>query len=89
MYAKTHGNIAAGVQRKRDYDWKTINPDTYVFGYGEQKSPNGAKKAVHSERLEEAFPKTVVVKKVVEDFNSVSHDQLGKSKNLGQGAKPF
>ena len=34
------------------------------------------------------FPKTVIVKKTVEDFKSVAHDILGTSKNLGQGRPP-
>jgi len=39
--------------------------------------------ALHSERLEEQFPKTVIVKKTVEDHKGVASDILGKSKNLG------
>jgi hypothetical protein len=46
---------------------------------------NGAAKAVHAERFEEAFPKTVIVKKIVEDVKSTQADMLGTSKNLGQG----
>jgi len=34
MYAKTHGNIASGVQKKRNYDWQ-LDPTAHVFGYGE------------------------------------------------------
>lgn len=26
MYLKTHGNVGPGVQRNREYDWKTIDP---------------------------------------------------------------
>ena len=40
------------------------------------------------ERIEEGFPKTVIVKKIVEDQKAVSHDMLGTVKNLGQGAHP-
>jgi hypothetical protein len=46
---------------------------------------NGAQKAVQHERLEEAYPKTVIVKKVIEDVKSVINDPLGQVKNLGQG----
>ena len=41
--------------------------------------------ALHNERLEEDFPKTIIVKKTVEDHKAVANDMLGKSKNLGQG----
>lgn len=37
------------------------------------------------ERIEEAFPKTVIVKKIVEDQKAVTQDMLGSVKNLGQG----
>ena len=82
MYQKTHGNIGAGVQNKREYNWN-INPDQHVFGYGERVAPNQAARAVHSERFEASFPKTVIVQKTVEDIKSIAHDQLGKAKNLG------
>lgn len=36
MYLKTHGNVAPGVQRNREYNWNTIDPNTHVFGYGEK-----------------------------------------------------
>lgn len=49
---------------------------------------NGAAKAVHHERGEEAYPKTVIVKKVVEDVKAVTSDLLGTVKNLGQGQTP-
>jgi hypothetical protein len=48
---------------------------------------------VHSERAQgdgmSGFPKTVIVKKTVEDHNAVAQDMLGKPKNLGQGKPPI
>ena len=41
--------------------------------------------SVHAERYDQAFPKTVIVKKTVEDHKAVAQDQLGTVKNLGQG----
>ena len=41
--------------------------------------------ALTSERYENQFPKTVIVKKTVEDHRAVASDLLGISKNLGQG----
>ena len=46
---------------------------------------NGAALALHSERPEEAFPKTIIVQKTVEDHKAVASDLLGASRNLGQG----
>jgi len=56
---------------------------THAFGYGEQKLLHGAAKSIMPERVEEAFPKTVIVKKIVEDQKAVSHDMLATVKNLG------
>jgi len=62
MYRYTHGNFAPGEQKKRDYDWK-FDPSEHAFGYAEKKVPKGAAQALHNERHEEAFPKTVVITK--------------------------
>ena len=91
MYQRTHGNFAPGEQRTRDYDWQanqriaqlngSVQP--HAFGYGEQKLLNGAAKSIMPERIDEAFPKTVIVKKIVEDKKAVTQDMLGQVKNLG------
>jgi len=39
--------------------------------------------ALHNERHDEQFPKTIIVKKTVEDHKGVALDNLGVSKNLG------
>ena len=87
MYRKTHGNYAPGEQKNRDYDWK-FNPNGHIFGYGEKRVENGAAMALHSERYDNVFPKTTIIKKTVEDHIAVSADVLGISKNLGQGQEP-
>ena len=84
MYRQTHGNYAPGEQKNRDYNWK-FNPADHRFGFGEKKILNGAALALHNERHEEQFPKTVIVQKTVEDHKAVASDILGASKNLGQG----
>lgn len=44
---------------------------SYRFGYGEALQLNGAAKSIHSERFDQgSFPKTVIVKKTVEDVKS-------------------
>lgn len=35
------------------------------------------------ERAEESYPKTVIVRKTVEDVKAVQNDMLGTVKNLG------
>jgi EF-hand domain-containing family member B len=80
----THMNYAPGEQKHRNYEWK-FDPNGHVFGYAEKKVANGAAMALQAERPEEMFPKTVIVKKTVEDHKAVAGDLLGKTKNLGQG----
>lgn len=87
MYKKSHGECEPGEQRNRNYNWK-FDPNSHRFGYQEKRVLNGAAAALHSERPEEQFPQTVIVKKVVEDSKAVASDILGKSKNLGQGQAP-
>lgn len=84
MYRKTHGNYAPGEQRTRDYNWK-FDQKEQIFGYAEKKVLNGAQQALQVERPEEAFPKTMIVKKTLEDHKAVAGDNLGRVKNLGQG----
>ena len=87
MYSKTHGNFAPGEQKARDYKWP-VDSNQHRFGYGEQKLLGGAAMSIHSERYDQGFPKTVIVKKTVEDHKAVAQDQLGAVKNLGQGKHP-
>jgi hypothetical protein len=75
-------------QKDRAYNWN-VDKGKHRFGYAEQKVLNGAAHSLHPERKQGAFPKTVIVKKTVEDFKQVAHDILGKPKNLGQGAPPI
>ena len=87
MYAKTHGNFYPGEQKDRGYQWP-VNKTAHRFGYGEKIELKGAEKAIQPERVETSFPKTVIVKKAVEDFKAVTGEPLGKPKNLGQGPLP-
>jgi len=62
-----------------------MDPASHVFGYGEVVPLNGAANALGPERIDGTFPKTVIVKKTVEDARAVQHDRLGQVKNCGQG----
>jgi len=67
MYKKTHGNFAPGEQKDRQYQWD-IDVIKHRFGYGEKTQINGAATSLHQERPNSSyFPKTVIVKKTVED----------------------
>lgn len=48
-----------------------MDPASHVFGYGEDVPQNGAAKALGPERIDGVFPKTVIVKKTVEDARAV------------------
>lgn len=77
MYKKTHGNFGPGEQKARDYEWP-VQKETFRFGYGEPLQVNGAAKSLHSERPETGtFPKTVIVRKTVEDVKATQGDLLG------------
>lgn len=88
MYIKTHGNFGSGEQKDRGYTWN-FDKSHHRFGYGEQRLLNGAAMSIHNERFDNAFPKTVIVKKTFEDVKAVTTDMLGTSKNLGQGKPPM
>lgn len=67
MYKKTHGNFRPGEQKDREYKWD-IDVVKHRFGYGEKAQFNGAAISLHQERPSSGyFPKTVIVKKTVED----------------------
>ena len=89
MYKKTHGNFAPGEQVDREYIWP-VDKTSYRFGYGEPIQVAGVARSLHAERPDpNAFPKTVIVKKTVEDVKATQSDILGKPRNLGQGQHPL
>ena len=77
MYKKTHGNFLPGEQKDRGYVWN-VDTVTHRFGYGEKALVGGAAKSIHQEREDPtAFPKTIIVKKTVEDVKATQQDLLG------------
>lgn len=86
QYLKTHGDYAPGQQKQRGYNWP-VDKTNHRFGYVEnERELNGAAKCVQPERFASNFPQTKILKKTVEDYIEVTKDELGKPKNLGQGA---
>lgn len=59
-----------------------------MFGLAENRLTSGAAHAIHEERLHESFPKTVIVRKAVDDFNALNHDNLASSRLHGQSQSP-
>ena len=87
MYHKSHGTTETGEQLNRKYDWK-IDTTQHSFGLADAKQIDGAAMALQPERYQQDYPKTLIVKKNVEDYRNVIHEELGKTKNLGTGKVP-
>lgn len=62
LYKKSHNAFAPGEQKHRNYFWR-VKPEEFRFGLAEKRVRNGVANAIHTERSEEAFPKTVIVRK--------------------------
>ena len=87
QYVKTHADFGPGEQKDRKYNWP-FQTHTHTFGYSDNKGDEGVPKCVNPERVDGAFPKTIIVQKTMEDYSDVTRDELGKPKNLGQGKPP-
>jgi len=83
LYIRSHGMYDAGEQRNRNYQWP-FNPNQHVFGKTEKLIADEGKFCLQPETADEAFPKTTIVKKNVEDFRDYNRDHIGKPKNLAQ-----
>ena len=84
MYLKSHGNYQPAEQKNREYQWP-FEAKNHVFGKADRIVPNEVQKCLQPERLNaEAFPKTTLVKKNIEDFRDFAQDTLGMPRNLGQ-----
>ena len=88
MYHKSHGTTETGEQLNRKYDWQ-IDTTQHAFGLADAKQIDGAAMALQPERYQQNYPQTLIVKKNVEDYRNVIHEELGKTKNLGTGKVPL
>ena len=84
QYYKSHGVTEAGQQMSRNYKWP-VDKTQHRFGKPEPPELHGVAMALHPESFASSHPKTEIIKKTVEDFRNVTHEELGKSKNLGTG----
>jgi hypothetical protein len=82
LYLKTHGLNDPGQQKDRNYNWY-VNKDNFVFGKGDLREYEGAKKSLESDYVEANYPKSKIVDKRLEDFRQATSDMVGKGKFRG------
>ena len=82
LYRKTHGLTDPGEQKDREYQWK-FDPKEHVFGLGQEKEIDGAKKSLMTDNLTNPYPQTKIVGKRLEDYRQATEDMLGRSKFRG------
>lgn len=83
LYRTTHGFSDPGEQKNRNYNWKDIDKNSFLFGKPQEMELNGALKSLKSDNLEAQYPKTKIVDKKLEDFRQATEDMLGTSKYKG------
>ncbi len=71
-----------GQQKDRNYNWN-VDKDNFIFGKGEFKEVDGAKKSLESDYLEANYPKSKIVDKRLEDFRQATIDIVGRGKFRG------
>uniref|UniRef100_A0A0G4I4K9 EFHB C-terminal EF-hand domain-containing protein n=1 Tax=Chromera velia CCMP2878 TaxID=1169474 RepID=A0A0G4I4K9_9ALVE len=90
QYIRSHSQWAPGEKAVRHYKWpEHIDENGHRFGLAEKMpETDGVKKAIN--RLAEPgyYPQTRVDVKASEDYKTVSHCEVGKSRNLGVGRLP-
>lgn len=93
-YIKTHGNFAPGEMFTREYNWPEEAKDEYFrFGVKQTSGGNyggdGAKMALEPMRADDGgFPVTRFIQRTSEDYRSVVHPKIAKTKNYQQGKVP-
>eukprot|EP00746_Dinoflagellata_sp_MGD_P162671 gnl/MRDRNA2_/MRDRNA2_90329_c0_seq1.p1 gnl/MRDRNA2_/MRDRNA2_90329_c0~~gnl/MRDRNA2_/MRDRNA2_90329_c0_seq1.p1 ORF type:complete len:513 (+),score=78.21 gnl/MRDRNA2_/MRDRNA2_90329_c0_seq1:64-1602(+) len=93
-YVKTHGNFAPGEMFTREYNWpEESRGEHFRFGVkqtsGNDQGGEGAKMAL-SPNLEDdgSYPKTRFIQRTSEDYRSVVHPKLARTRNYQQGQLP-
>ena len=87
LYYKSHGVTEMGEQMTRNYNW-SFDKTQQRFGLPDPVETNGVAIALRPEAFNSSHPKTEIIKKTVEDYRNSTHEELGKSKNLGTGKPP-
>lgn len=82
LYNKTHGLTDPGEQKDRHYNWG-FDKDKHVFGLGQEKELDGAKKSLMTDNLTNPYPQTKIAGSRLENFRQATTDMLGRSKFRG------
>jgi hypothetical protein len=87
MYKKSHGSIAPGEQKNRDYSWQKAQIDPKKYRFGIKTTVPGAEGmgtslCLHPE-LDENVPRSVITTKEVEEMRNAMVDHLGKPRHSG------
>jgi hypothetical protein len=88
IYQKSHNNWPVGAQKQRGIDWGTtgMNPDEVRFGMkGDTIAFNGVSKNVEAVLQNKGATQQMYWMKNLDNYSAMQ-DDLGKSKNLGQGS---
>ena len=89
LYKRTHGSTDPGEGLDRKYEWPNyVKNPIFRFGHSDKTvaSGAGAKSALSMDCGEEplSVPSTLIVKDALANFQEVTSDQLGTSRNLMQ-----
>lgn len=84
LYKRSHGSVAPGEQKNREYRWDSakIDPARHRFGVKPASGGSGGEVAMClNPEMDDSIPKTLVAAKQVEDMRS-TFDHLGKPRHL-------
>jgi len=93
-YVKTHGNFAPGEMFTREYNWpEEARDEMFRFGVkqtsGNDQGGEGGRMAVTMDRADDgSIPITRFIQRTSEDYRSVVHPKIAKTKNYQQGKVP-
>lgn len=86
LYKRSHGSVAPGEQKNREYQWESakIDPRKYRFGVksGAIGSEGLGASACLNPEMDDTLPRSAIAAKQVEDMRS-THDHLGRPRHLG------
>lgn len=86
LYKRSHGSVAPGEQKNREYQWGAAKIDPHKYRFGVKTNAVGAEglgaSACLNPEMDETLPRTGITAKQVEDLRS-TYDHLGKPRHLG------
>lgn len=86
LYRRSHGSVAPGEQKNREYQWDAARIDPHKFRFGVKTNAVGAEglgaSACLNPEMDETLPRAGITAKQVEDLRN-TYDHLGKPRHLG------